>query len=77
MKHNGGACPVDPDTMVIVRYHNGLCAGASPRDGIKATPIAAKERVWNWRTKTNRYPDDFDITDYWLAEDVPAERLAA
>ena len=77
MKHAGGPCPVDPETMVIVRYNNGLCAGASQRDGIKAAPIMAKERKWDWRSKTKRYPDDFDIVAYWLAEWVPEEQRVA
>jgi len=76
MKHTGGVSPVRPETMVIVRYANGQCAGASARDGIKAEPIAAGSRKWDWR-KDRRHPNDWDITDYWLAEDVPAERLAA
>ena len=76
MKHTGGICPVDPDTMVIVRYHNGQCAGASSRDGIKAESIVVKERVWNWR-KLRRNPEPFDIVAYWLAEWVPDEKRMA
>jgi len=76
VNHAGGVCPVRPETMVIIRYANGICAGASPRDGIKAAPIMASQRKWDWR-KDRRQPLPFDITDYWLAEEVPAERLAA
>jgi len=68
--------PVDPETMVIVRYHNGLCAGTSQRDGIKATPIMAKDRKWDWR-KAHRNPEAYDIVAYWLAEWVPEEHRVA
>ncbi len=48
--HDGGPCPVDPETMVHVRYRNGKVSG----------PIKASARRWErWRRPP--FDTDWDV----------------
>jgi hypothetical protein len=54
-KHDGRAMPVPPETMVLIRYRNGIEKG----------PIQAKARRWEAHPTIGR--TDWDIVSWALA----------
>jgi hypothetical protein len=67
LKHDGGPCPVDPDTEVVAQFRNGQLTGWSPRDGIPSSPIRAGDYRWEqWPSGES----DWDIVRYREARPI-------
>lgn len=58
-KHDGGGCPVSPETVVEVRYYNGYLSGSNPA------------RADNWHWKWVNCADGGNIAEYRVISPRP------